>query len=148
MYTLTQAEVIPCELKDTNTMGQLWKERSVNFAIMKTTNGEKVLLSCSRVWINDKPKFGSWKPLTLEFFRNVNLQARRVEGCADFAFQAVFGHTGMYKRDYVTRDFLYPPQMSEWIKGISKKAMLDEELRQYATRFPLPLPDDDEPCKI
>ena len=110
---------------------------------MKTMKGEKVLLCESRVWINDKPKFGTWKPLTFDFFRNVSLQARRVKGYADFDYQAVFGHTGMYKRDYATREFLYPPPMAEWVKTRHSTVTLDEELRFYAMRFPIPLPLED-----
>ena len=72
--------------------GIMVEEKGQDFAIMKisATDGEKALVSSKRVWINDKPKFGNWKPLKLDAFKNQHVCARKVPAKwagSDFQYQ-------------------------------------------------------------
>ena len=71
-------------------------EKGPNFAILSIANsgGEKALVASHRVWINDKPKFGSWKPLKLDHFKNQHVCARKVPtkyAGGDFQYQVGHG---------------------------------------------------------
>lgn len=69
-----------------------------DFALLEMNLGDKCLVHQSRVWINDKPKFGNWRVLHLSYFKEVNLGARKVKGFSEFGYQAVFAHAGMHNR--------------------------------------------------
>ena len=130
--TLQEAKMVPYDLVDWRTKGSIEIEKCDLFAILRLWNNEHVLLSTHRVWINDKPKYGGWKPLHLPYFRSQNITARKVEGFEEFQYQAIFSHAGMYKKCGLTFD--YPPPTAAWMKPLIQEHTLNAELDIYRTR--------------
>ena len=122
------------EIYDTHTTGTMFAQKCDLFAIVKLNNGENALLANHRVWINDKPKFGGWRPLYLEYFKVLNVNARRVHGFKDFSYQISFVHTGMNHRNWRTRQFEYPQNMKDWMQPMMVTQTMDSELSVYRTR--------------
>ena len=120
-------------IKDYEVTGELAEEKSMKFAIVSMSNGKKALLETDRVWINDKPKFGQWRALHLSYFKKMSINARKIEGFADFEYQVIFAHSGFYKKNPVGR-YDYSPKMIEWIKKVTSYPQLDEELKIYKSQ--------------
>ena len=68
----------------------------------------------------------------MPYFRSQNISARKVEGFAEFQYQAIFSHAGMYKKCGLTFD--YPPPMAAWMKPLIQEHTLNAELDIYRTR--------------
>lgn len=118
-------------IEDHETTGQIHSSSSKTFAILKLKNQEKALLHTNRVWIKDKPKFGGWRALYLDYFKTLNVCARRVEGFSDFSYQVMFCHAGMNRRDPLTHRFIYPANMKNWMLPLKNSTELDQELKLY-----------------
>ena len=122
------------DILDSEMTGQMLSQKCDLFAILQLSNGEKALLSNHRVWINDKPKFGGWRALYLDYFKTMNVNARQVSGFAEFSYQVSFCHTGMNKRNWQTRLFEYPENMLAWMKPMRVTDTMDKELTLYKSR--------------
>ncbi len=132
--------IVQLDLHDFETMSTLGPVLSQQYAILNLMGpheGEKALVHERRVWIHDKPKFGNWRALTLNFFKTQVVAARRVEGFEPaFKYQVVFCHSGMRNKDLYTRRYKYPDRMKEWINPLLTVASLDQELQQYRAIAP------------